>query len=109
MSGTQVAANSWGVVTPETSRLPKVTGTHRGSCSSGEANGTLQGMEGGTHLELSGATSSPSVTQPPSPTFTHPVSRVSLGARVSRKNRAGWTLGGKDQKSGSTAFTCPTP
>lgn len=66
VTGTQVAANSWGVVTPETSRLPKVTGTHRGSCSSGEANGTLQGMEGGygTHLELSGTTSSPPITPP---------------------------------------------
>lgn len=24
--------------------VPKVTGTHRGSCSASEANGTLQGM-----------------------------------------------------------------
>lgn len=39
-----IAASPWGKVTPETLVLPKVTGTHRGSCSASEANGTLQGI-----------------------------------------------------------------
>lgn len=35
---------------PEALRLPRVMGTHWGSCSASKANGTLKGIEGGQDL-----------------------------------------------------------
>lgn len=78
--------------TPPTMGSSKVTDTYCGSCPASEANGTLRKQEGEQVSQNSKYLSLHPLSHTPSPIFSHSVSRVSFGARVSRKSQPRCTL-----------------